>query len=219
MTGRSDMSRSARRRPTRRAGFTLIEATMSVVIVSVMLVTALGTLGAAARARKVQADRRQGPALAQLLMSEIVRSRYKEPGGSDSLGRDSSESGGSRANWDDVDDYDGFSESTLLTKNDQVIANTSGWRWSASVRYATPAAPQLDSLVETGLKRVTATVTSPAGEVTRLVALRSRSSLYDQAPASSATYVNWVGMELQIGPAAASRTTTGVALLNPVAVP
>ncbi len=86
---------------------------MSIVIVGVMVVAALTTLGGSSQSQRVRASRLLGPALAQQLMSEILQTRYQEPDEAPVLGRESGESAGSRAAYDDVDDYDWWAESPL----------------------------------------------------------------------------------------------------------
>src|SRR5436309_2195059 len=62
-----------------RHGFTLVEAALAMVIVSVMLAAGMSAAGAAARDRLVQAEIRQGQFLARSLMSEISQQRYADP--------------------------------------------------------------------------------------------------------------------------------------------
>ena len=98
------------RRPAQRA-FSMIEATISIVIVAGMLVAAVTTVGAAARARQTMTGRELGALLAQQLMSEILPLAYEEPEDTPAFGLESPESTDSRAAYDDVDDYHGWSAS------------------------------------------------------------------------------------------------------------
>ena len=63
----------------RGAGFTLVEAAISIVLVSVMLVAALNTVGAAKLGQQKTAARGRAHLLAQELMSEIMRQDYADP--------------------------------------------------------------------------------------------------------------------------------------------
>jgi type II secretory pathway pseudopilin PulG len=87
-----EMSRSA----VRCAGITLIEAVLSTLVVSIMMVSVLQTLGSAAVADRVLAVQRIGPALASQLMAEISAAGYEDPGGSPVFGRENGERRGSR---------------------------------------------------------------------------------------------------------------------------
>lgn len=198
----------------RSAGFTLIEAMVSIVIVGVMVVAALTTLGGSAQSQRVRASRLLGPALAQQLMGEILQTWYQEPDEAPVLGRESGESAGSRAAYDDVDDYDGWSESPLKTKDGSAVANTTGWTREVAVAYANPQNPKNTKPNETGLKKVVVTVTDPQGRVVTLTALRSESSVFDQQPVQDTTYVGWVGVELQIGGESSTGVAGGACLIN-----
>ena len=197
-------------------GFTLIESVISIVIVGVMLVAALNTLGATARARQVQANRGGGLGLARDLMTEILAARYEEPVDPPVFGRETSESANARGNWDDVDDYDGWSRSPPKSKNGPPVPDAAGWQRQVTVTYADPAtlAPT-GQVVDTGLKLITVTATAPNGEQTVLTGLRSRYGAGERAPAVDDTFVTWVGVELQVGPDT-PRTSEGTSLLNPV---
>ncbi len=198
---------------------TLIEAVISIVIVATMLVAAVSSLGSFARARRSQFDRCAGGALARGLMSEILQSRYLEPGEDVSFGREDGELEGIRAAWDDVDDYNGLVESPPEIKTGQAIAGAAGWTRKVAVEYVQPSNPNQTSTTDTGLVRITVSATSPTGVTTSLQALRSDESIYDQAPRTDTTYVSWVGAEMQIGADQARRLTTGTHVLNRIPVP
>src|SRR3954465_4340748 len=100
--------------PSPRA-FTLIECLVSVLIVSVVLIAAVGTFGQIAKARQNQVDRTAGIALADQLMAEILQCYFKEPGGGTTLGPDPGEM--NRAAFDDVDDYDGYTASPPVLRD------------------------------------------------------------------------------------------------------
>jgi len=166
---------SASEHQTRR-GLTLAEAVISMIIISVMLVAALNTVGAARTTEKKIGDRPRGLLLAEDLMSEILRQAYEDPGlapGSFGLGGD--EVGdGSRNLWDDVDDYHGWSASPPQQKDGTVIPGFTGWERSVTVARANPgdfgaAAPATD----TGVKQIRLTVTYDDAVVVSLVAIRT----------------------------------------------
>ena len=204
---------------TRRRGMTLIEAVISMLIVAVMMVAALQTVGNTARSRQAQASLRRGPALARDLISEILPNLYVDGGGSPVFGPESGEaSGGTRANFDDVDDYHGWSESTVQAKDGTALSALAGWSRSVAVVYVSP--DDLDTPVgtDTGLKRITVTVTDPQGRKTAVSALRSRAGVYDHPPAVETTYLSSVGVEIQIGQDADVRVVSAANLLNRVPV-
>jgi MSHA pilin protein MshD len=212
----------------------LVEAAVCVVIVAVMLVAALQTVGAAARARRVQVSQCQGPALARQLLGEIRQCRYAEelqepaagPGGSVSvtvvpapLGPDAGEwDSKSRELFDDVDDYDGLDDSPPRARDGTVLKGVTDWQRRVSVVYVQPDAPDVVVPDDRGVKRITVTVTGPGGAAATLVALRSRFAGYDQLPRARTTYVTGVNVVLRLGEDGA-RIHSGSSLSNQVEVP
>jgi len=201
-------------RPCPREGFTLIEATISIVILAVMVVMALNTLGSSARSKRIQASLSKGPALAAQLMTEVLQGHYEEPNDTATFGPEPSETGGTRAAFDDVDDYHNWSATPPQDPDGTAISDLAGWRRSVTVAYANPNNPTATVGNDRGLKLITVTVTSSAGEQSTLTALRSNVSTYDQSVEAETTFVSWVGVELQLGGDADARVRTGVNLLN-----
>jgi MSHA pilin protein MshD len=199
-------------------GLTIVEAAISVVIVAVVLVAALQTLGASARARAVQAAQCQAPALARLLMAEIRQSRYADDTTPDApLGPDAGEwVGKDRTMFDDVDDYNGMVESSPRARDGSPLSSAGNWQRQVTVEWVQPADPAVVVASDMGLKRITVTV-SGAGPTVTLVALRSRYSSYEQRPTVRTTYVSGVGVELKT--ASETRLYSGTNVSNQAAVP
>jgi MSHA pilin protein MshD len=156
-----------------RPAFTLIEAAVSSVIVAVMLIVALNT-AASARAREQKAiDRQRGVMLAQELMSEILDKAYIDPGASPVFGP---ESGETRSTYNDVDDYNGLSESPPKNAAGTAISFPQNTRWSRSVvvQWVTSSNLNTSSATETYLKKITVTVKKNGIPVAELNALRSK---------------------------------------------
>jgi type II secretory pathway pseudopilin PulG len=197
---------------------TIVEAAVSVVIVAVLLVAALRTLGASARARGVQAAQCQGPALARLLMAEIRQARYADdvvPNGP--LGPENGEVNvKDRTLFDDVDDYNGFSEESPRARDGSPLPGLSDWHRDVTVAWVRPDQPDVVVNTDTGLKRITVTVTG-AGAPAKLVALRSKYSTYEQLPRKRTTYVSGVGVELRTG--SSPRIYSAANVRNSVATP
>ncbi len=154
-------------------GFSLIEAVMSILIVGLMLVAALNTVGASKVAQARQSEQVQGPMLAQDLMAEILAQPFREPVDSPKFGRESGESGGDRLDWDDVDDYDGWSAQPPQAKNGNTLPGLKGWERAVSVTWAVPDNPETDSPIATGIKKITVTVRHQGRVVATLTSLRS----------------------------------------------
>jgi len=91
--------------PRRQAGFTLIELVLFIVIVSVGVAGILLVMNTVVAASADPLVRKQALALADSILEEVLQKAYSDPDGS------SGET--SRATFDDVDDYNGRSNSTF----------------------------------------------------------------------------------------------------------
>ncbi|MFI4860505.1 MAG: hypothetical protein ACIAXF_07475 [Phycisphaerales bacterium JB063] len=150
------MKRSAKRRRM-RAGVTMIEAVASMVIVSGAMVAALNAVSAARATQITLGERGRARLLAESLMAEALAKDYMEVG-STSIGPDSGESGGNtRSQYDDVDDYDGWSNDVLAPDGSEV-AGFEGYELSFAVEWVSPSNPGLVVGTDQGVKRVTVTI-------------------------------------------------------------
>jgi len=196
-----------------RPGFTLVEAVISLAIVTTMVVVGLEMMGASAKARIVQREQSSATGLARLLMAEIRQCRYTDPTYPGNFGPGAGET---RPTYNDVDDYNGYVESPPRFKTGAAVPGYDGWTWKVSVVWANKNNPDNSISSETGLKRITVTVVSPTDRQTVLVALRSRSSGYDQEPNRGTTYLGWFGLSLQAGSGSTVGAASGANLLNQV---
>jgi len=137
-----------------RHGFTLIEAVISTVIVAVMFVAALNTVGASRVTQLKAALVGQGRMFAEALMTEILQQSYQEPEGAYVFGRETGELAASRAAYDDVDDYHGWTETSLTDPNGTALPNAANWKRTVTVEWIDPAAPEQVSGTESGAKRI-----------------------------------------------------------------
>ena len=153
--------------------FSMVEVIISVVIVGTMTVAALNTVGAAKLGNQKTTSRKSGALLAQALMSEILLQDYEEPVDTPDFGRESSESGGDRIDYDDVDDYDGWSSSPPEYKDGTVIPDLGGWTREVSVAWVNATDLLSTSGSETNVKRITVTVTYNGVQVASLTAVRT----------------------------------------------
>jgi MSHA pilin protein MshD len=161
-------------RTSPRRAFTLVEAAVSCIIVAVMLSAALATSGAA-RAREQKAiDRQRGLFLAQSLMSEILDKAYVDPGALPLFGPEAAEVSHSRSTYNDVDDFDGLTDSPPKDSSGAAIVGYSRWSRTVTVQWVTPGNLNTVSLTETNLKKVTVTVKKNSVPVVELNALRSK---------------------------------------------
>jgi MSHA pilin protein MshD len=161
----------------RQQAFSLIEAVMSLVIVSVMLVAALNVVGASQLSQLWTAQTTRGHLLAAELMVEIMSQDYEDPNQIVAFGCESGETTGSRAGFDDVDDYHGWSSSPPTDKTGTALSGLAGWTRSVAVQWADPMDPETVEPSESGVKRIRVTVKNGTRPVASLVAVRTASGL------------------------------------------
>ena len=153
-----------------RYGFTQIEIVMSTIFVGLMIAGAMNCFGIVNQGKVQSYDRLAAQGLAQELLNEIISAEYSEPGGETPVfGAEASEL--TRANFDDVDDYHGWSASPPQDQlgNDLPFAN---WQRSVSVRWVTMADPSATSATESGLKQIEVTVSKSGQTLCQMQALR-----------------------------------------------
>ena len=165
----------ALRRNHMRAGFTMVEAVVATLIVSGLLVAALNSVGAARSGDIKNAERRVALVLARDLMAEILEQHYADPDyGLGSFGLASAEIGdGSRALWEDVDDYDGWSASPPQEKDGTPMDWASRYGRAVTVQWVEPTDLATIQSSETGAKLITVTVTHDDLELVTLTAVRT----------------------------------------------
>lgn len=161
-------------RPGRLASaFSMIETVVSIMIVGGLLVVAMNTAGAAVTGQQKIGERAKGMLLAEGLMDEVLRQAYEEPDDTPTFGREPSESGSNRADYDDVDDYDGWGTSLPESKVGTSMSGYTGWKRSVVVEWVNSSNLTGVSGTDTGVKRITVTVTRDGRTVAKLVALRA----------------------------------------------
>lgn len=155
-------------------GFSLIEAIASIVIVGVLFVVALNLAGSSRMTDYTTTVRQRGHLLAEALMSEILQQQYQDPSQTPVFGCDPGENmGNARVNFDDVDDYDGWSEKPLRDCNGTKISNCDGWERQVKVDRISGVDFNV-VVIETGLKMVTVTAMYKGFPAGSLMAIRTR---------------------------------------------
>lgn len=158
-----------------RRGFSIIEVVISMLIIGGLMVAAMGAVGAAAATDRLTMDTARACLLAEELLTEILLKAYSEPDGASGLGKDSGEaSGGTRALFDDVDDFDGWVETPVRQADGTAVPGTTGWERRVEVVWVSASDPAKQSPTETGVKRITVEVRRDGRPLARLTALRTR---------------------------------------------
>lgn len=168
------MKRAVKKRRSPRRGISLVEVTISTLIVGLMMVSALKSFGHITTGRNESADEVRAKQLCRQMLAEVLATDYEEPVDTPLFGRETGEAPASRTNWDDVDDFHGLSNSPPSDIADWALAGFSAdWRREVTVDFVTPADPSVVSGSDQGLKRITVTVRKNGTIVAEIVALRS----------------------------------------------
>ena len=158
----------------RRSGISLAETLVSIVLVGGLLAVSLDLLGDAVEGQQTMGNRSRGLLLAQELMTEILQQPYDDPDQTAVLGREAGEDLGTRAPFDDVDDYHGWDSSPPMEKDGTEIPNLTGWARSVTVRWV-DATDQISARgTDTGVKEIKVTVRHNSAQVASLMAIRTR---------------------------------------------
>jgi type II secretory pathway pseudopilin PulG len=154
------------------AAFTIVEAVLSTVIVAVMFVAALNTVGTSRVTQQRAAMTSRGRLFAEMLLSEVLQQNYKDPGASPLFGPEAGESTVTRADFDDVDDYNGWS-GVPTAKDGTALPNSTGWTQAVTVEWIDRLNPSQVQPAETNAKRITVTTKFNNVPQVTLVAIRT----------------------------------------------
>lgn len=152
---------------------TLLECVAASLILAVIAVAAVRAAAGAAAAQATSSRSVTAALLAESLLAEIERTPYIDPSNPATLGRDAGESATDKTTFDDVDDYDGWTESPPQDSNGVAIPNMTGWTRKVSVIWS-----DLGPVVEgrngdTGLKLITVNVSFNSKLACSLQSLRA----------------------------------------------
>lgn len=210
-----------------RRAFTLVEAAVSIVIVGVMLVAALQTVAAAADARRRGAALSRADDLARVLLAEILAKPYQDLNGAPGFGPEAGETAVGPRLFDDVDDYNDFSQSEPTDAAGVRLAGYSGWSWRVAVTPVQVGIGSVDALASwsvgaggagDGARLIAVTVRAPDGRATTVETLRSRWGRTDSAPSASVRDAAAVRVHLAVGEGAIDVSRSGV-MVNVPEVP
>lgn len=144
-------------RPKPRRAFTIVEMAMCTLLSSLALVAAMRIVGSVGKARYKAAEREAGILFADGLMSEITILPYRAPG-SIGIALEGGETAGKRSTYDDVDDYNGYTDAPPSDRAGDPLPGSTGWSRTVLVEYVKLASPDAVSGAPSGVKRITVTV-------------------------------------------------------------
>lgn len=124
----------------RQCGVTLVELLVSIVIVAIAASTVLGLLAMTTAGSADPMIRHQAAAIAEAYLEEILLKPLADPDGADGEA--------ARADYDDLDDYDGLSDAGARDQFGAPLAKLGDYNVSVSVTpsAALPSVPVADAL-------------------------------------------------------------------------
>lgn len=156
----------------RRGGFSYVEAVVSTSILAVGIVSALHLYGSCAKGALYAKETAAAQELAAGLMAEIAAQPFEDPDDAEgSFGRRAGES--ARADFNDVDDYDNWTEDPPQGPDGTKLTGYDGYVRSVEVYNVDPndlSTPAADG--STDAKRIVVTVTRSKRPRARLEAIR-----------------------------------------------
>lgn len=143
----------------RRRGFTLIEMVVLITVIAVGLAGILLTFQVAVRPSEDPQIRKQALAIAEAMLDEILLNSYDPLPGT-----------GARANFDDVDDYNGYNTGGggIVDISGAAVAGLSAY----NIVNVSVTATGLNGVAEA--KRITVTVRDPQGNDLSVDGYRTR---------------------------------------------
>lgn len=158
-----------------RSGLSLMEVTVSTVLVGLIIVGSMRCLSTAVATADASASHTLAVLLAEELMEEVLQQDYSEPDDTPVFGIEGAEAASSRDAWDDVDDYDGWQASPPEDASGNIVADAA-WQRSVTVEHV-----ERDDLLvvepdtnDTGVKRITVAVSRNGVTLAELVSIQTR---------------------------------------------
>jgi MSHA pilin protein MshD len=153
-----------------KGGFLLVEASLAGMMIALALVTLVPAFVLSVKANKAAEQIKVATQLSTELLEEIRLRRWDEltplspksiPVGSSTLGIDSGETASDKRTFDDIDDFNGWTESPPQDPMMQPLAGFTGYSRSVTVRYVDAALAL--SATPTSYKQLTVCTQGPKG--------------------------------------------------------
>lgn len=164
---------------TRCRGFSLVEAAIASAVLAVLVTASLTAMGRLAASRARDARRSLAQGFASAMIGEIQSKAYADPvtpgaplGADDDDGYNKED----RAMLDDVDDFHGIFEEPILDAQGKQVSPVGPWRRECSVERVSIEPGGLIKVagVETGVKRITVTVSYDHAVLASRTVLRTK---------------------------------------------
>ncbi len=142
-----------------QVGITLVELIISMLVISIALTGVLSVMHVTVRHSVDPLVNHQAIAIAESYLEEILLQAYSDP--------DGSEVGETRATYDDVDDYDGLSDTGVIDQQGSAVVGLENYNVSVVVSSALTLAGAVQA------KKITVSVSSAAVNGIDLVGYRA----------------------------------------------
>jgi len=156
-------------RHKQQQAFTLIELTLAIVIISIALSGILSVINLTASHSADPVVQQQAVAIAESYLEEILATRFCEDfknGSVNCTDITGPENGETRSSYDDVDDYNGLSDATVITRNGTVI--------TALADYSVNVSVTKQNVNSVAMKKITVSVSGPGTSALMLTGYRAQ---------------------------------------------
>ncbi|MHC4810514.1 MAG: PKD domain-containing protein [Planctomycetota bacterium] len=141
-----------------RRGLSLVEVTISMVVISVMLVAGLRLVGATGSTSRFVEERTIGRQLVEAMLADISAQPYEDPDDTPIFGvEEDADAAVDGVNWirfDDVDDYHALVAPAGWDRHGEPLVIREGWTVTVSVAWVDAMDPETEVGEDSGLKRV-----------------------------------------------------------------
>jgi hypothetical protein len=124
----------------------------------VLVVSSLTLFGNLGRSRQDTLDQASAAELALVLIQEIKLKAYADPVSANEFGKGADETGPDRTRFDDIDDYDQWTETPPQDAAGQPYSQYAGLTRTVAVRYVQANNFTATAPIDQGFKEVTVTV-------------------------------------------------------------
>lgn len=146
-----------------RRGFILIDVTIAYVILTVALVALLPVFAMAIKAGRKAEQLQVATQLSQELMEEVRMRKWDQNVGAtvgwisnpSTLGIDAGETASNKVTFNDIDDFDGWSESGVRNPLNVAVAGFGGYSRNVTVSYVNDSLVVLSTPTLSAYKKVT----------------------------------------------------------------
>src|SRR4051812_32763575 len=110
-----------------RTGLTLVEAVMACLVVSILMVAAMRAAGGATMYQIATADRARARFLAGQMLTDILAQNYEDTVTTPVFGTESGESATNKTTFNDVDDFNNWSECPPQDRDGLAMSELTNW--------------------------------------------------------------------------------------------